>query len=171
MEWCILMHMMWLKGKMNVRKNSEKKIDHRSFEMGDLSLLSLYWWCWCFPPHKVVTLLGLPDLMRNMPFTWGKCNLLPLWFQQLSGFSMNRFRHTGMILFSGWAVWRMCISLPVSRVGEGRTDTCFSRHNAGKWPPYLIEQPNWFLRCTAQESGSFGLEDTIRNINDVTLAL
>lgn len=55
MEWCIFMHMMWLKGKTNVRKNSGKKTDHRSFEMGNWSLLSLYCWCWGFPLHKVVT--------------------------------------------------------------------------------------------------------------------
>lgn len=132
---------------------SIQRTDHGSFEMSNLFAFSI-WWCWHCPLHQV-TLLDLPELLRNMPFTWGKCTLSPLLFQLLSRFSINRFRHSGMVLFSGWAVWGTF--LPLSRVREGRTDTWFSRQEVGKWAPYSIQQPNWFLRHRACESGSFRL--------------
>lgn len=33
--------------------------------------------CRCLPLPKVANLLGLPGLMRSLPFTWGKCNPSP----------------------------------------------------------------------------------------------
>lgn len=94
LEWCALKHMMLPKWETSVWRHSEKKMYHGWFDMGNSSVFPLY----CFPLPSF-PLLALPDFVENMPFTWGKCNILPLLFSSFSDFPLTGNRHSRIIFF------------------------------------------------------------------------